>query len=372
MKFALFLGNAGKNSGGMEVYEMELVRGLMKIDQRNDYHVYCMFPGGPAKIGPAPPNFTYHVLQPQSQVMSIAMTLPLALRWLRPDAVHSTFVPPLFVPPRMAYTLPCSAVFEHPQMYPFAIRMRLLALCGLGVQKAGAVVCVSQHVREYLMENKGVPADRLPVTPLGVNRGFRPQSSAEIDAVVKNKYGIHSPYYLYSGRWEARKNVVRLVEAFGQFKREDRTGMKLVMTGERNWLGEVVDAKIREHGLEQDVIDVGKSPLGDLPPLYAGATALVFPSLWESFGLPLVEAMKCGTPVISSNLSCIPEVAGDAAVLVNPYETEEIAAAMHRVSVDAPLRSRMQAAGLKRAERYDWNITAAKTLEVYERLASRS
>ncbi len=372
MKIAMFLGNAGKNSGGMEVYEMELVRGLMKIDASNSYHIYCMFPGGPEKIGPAPPNFTYHVLQPQNQVLSISMTLPMALRYLQPDAVHSTFVPPLFVPPRMAYTLPCSAVFAHPQMYPWAIRMRLLALCGLGIKRADAVVCVSQHVREYLMSNKGVTADRLPVTPLGVNRCFRPQPDDAIDAVVKEKYGIHDPYFLFSGRWEERKNVVRMVEAFGQFKREDRTGAKLVFTGDRCLLGPVVDEKVRRLGLEKEVIDTGKSPLEDLPPLYAGATALIFPSLWESFGLPIVEAMKCGTPVISSNLSCIPEVAGEAAVLVDPYKTEEIAEAMFRVSIDPELRARMSTAGLKRSELYNWENTAAKTLEVYERLASRS
>jgi glycosyltransferase involved in cell wall biosynthesis len=372
MKFALFLGNAGKNSGGPEVYELELLRSLAAIDRKNDYHVYFLFPQGPEKAGKLPANFTCHLLKPSIRSIILSTTLPLALRRLNADAVHSTFVPPLFIPPRMAYTLPCTSVFEHPEYYPVDIRLRLRLLCGIGIRSSQNVMCISEHVRDWVADHLGHDAERLPIVPLAASRAFRPMSETDWSPIVKEKYGINSPYFLFSGRWEERKNILRIIEAFAQFKRETKSDAKLVLTGERTWAAEKVKVLLERLAIRDSFVDLGKSPLSDLPSLYAGALALLYPSLWESFGLPIVEAMQCGTPVITSNRAAMPETAGGAALLVDPYKTEELSHAMGRLSADGELRGELQKRGLQRAEYFSWERTAERSLQVYQRLASRN
>lgn len=372
MKVALFLGNAGKNSGGPEVYELALLRSLAAIDRRNDYHVFFLFENGPVKVGALPENFTCHVVQPGSRVVSLGMTLPLALRRLSPDAVHATFVPPLVVPPRMAYTLPCTSVFECPGYYPLPIRLRLKLLCGIGVRNSQSVLCISEHVREWIAHKLGREESRLPVVPLAASEAFRPMTDVESKPVLVDKYGIDYRYFLYSGRWEERKNILRIIEAFALFKRETKSDVKLVLTGERTWAAAKVQALLERLEIRDSFVDLGKSPLADLPALYAGATALLYPSLWESFGLPIVEAMRCGTPVITSDLAAMPETAGGAALLVNPFRTEELAEAMRRLDRDGDLRASLRRRGLERACDFSWEKTAQGSLQVYEHLASLS
>ena len=372
MKIALFLGNAGKNSGGPEVYELELLRALARIDRQNEYHAYFLFEKGPEKAGPKPDNFHYHVLGSGSRAVKLAVTLPLALRRLKPDAIHSTFIPPVVIPPRMAYTLPCTAMFEHPSYYPLAIRLRLRALCGLGIRNSASVVCISEHVRQWVRQKVGLSNERLPLVPLGANTAFRPMSEEELAPVVREKYGLNFPYFLYSGRWEQRKNLVRLIAAFAQFKRENANEYKLVLTGERTWAAKEVDDRIEQLGIQDSVVDLGKSPLLELPALYCGATALLYPSLWESFGLPIVEAMRSGTPVITSKTSAMPETAGGAALLVDPFNEEEMADAMRRLSQDNGLRQSLREKGLERGAYFTWDQTARKSLEVYACLAARN
>ncbi len=372
MKIALFLGNAGKNSGGPEVYEVELLRSLAAIDKTNDYHLFFLFPEGPAKVGHLPENFTTHTFSGGSRAMKLAVTLPVALRRLRPDAVHATFIPPVIAPPRLAYTLPCTAVFEQPKYYPLAIRLRLRLLCEIGIRKSQNVVCISRHVRDWVRSATGMAEERLPLVPLASSSAFRPMSFEERRDIVVDKYGLNFPYFLFSGRWEQRKNVRRIVEAFARFRQNRQTEIKLVLTGERTWAAAEVDRVIADHGLEEHVVDLGKSPLSELPALYSGARALIYPSLWESFGLPIVEAMSCGTPVITSKVAAMPETAGNAGLLVNPRVVEDIAGAMDRIAGDDELHQRLSIAGLERARSFTWDRTARRSLEVYFRLGSRT
>jgi glycosyltransferase involved in cell wall biosynthesis len=370
VKIALFLANAGRNSGGPEIYESQLVRQLARIDRENDYHLYCAHPAGPATVGVTQENFTFHVLKPSIRALSMGVTLPLSLHRLKPDVVHCTFVPPLFAPRNMAYTLPCTSVFQCPEVFPLAIRLRLQALCGLGVKAARLVFCISRHVEEYLTARLKVPADRLAYVPLAASEDFRPMTEAERRPVVQEKYGLNEPYFLFSGRWEPRKNVLRTLVAFHHFKRRFPSDVKLAFTGQRTWASRQADDLIRQLGLQSSFVDLGKTPTADLPALYSGAMAILFPSLWESFGLVLVEAMRCGTPVITSNTSAMPEIAGPGGVIVNPESTSNIADAMHRLSLDKGLRDQIGRAGLERGREFTWDRTARLSLDAYRRIVS--
>jgi glycosyltransferase involved in cell wall biosynthesis len=372
MKVALFLGNAGRRSGGPEVYEVNLVRALAAIDRDNDYHLFCLEPRGPETIGVNQNNFTFHTLKPRSRPVSMSITLPLALKFLRPDVVHATFIPPVFAPMNLAYTLPCTAVFAQPQFYPAAIRIRLQYLCGIGVRKSKSVLCISEHVREYLRDRFSIPAERLPLVHLGASEAFRPVQGAECKQQLRNKFSIDFPYFLFSGRWEQRKNVLRIIEAFGLFKKNRSTPFKLVFTGQRTWAAAEAEELIARLDLQPHILDLGKTHFEDLPVLYAGAAALVYPSLWESFGLSIVEALKSGTPVITSNVAAMPEIVGPGGLLVDPRKVEHIAEAMDRIAAEKGLRERLSCAALKRGDEFSWARTARESLAVYQNMSSRN
>jgi glycosyltransferase involved in cell wall biosynthesis len=369
VKFALFLGNAGHDSGGPEVYETELVRALARLEREHEFHLACLFPKAPETIGVAQENITYHVLGHRSRAMNIMATLPYRLSRICPDSVHSTFMPGPLVISRHLFTLVCMSMFERPDFYPRAVRWRLQALTFMGVRSSELILCVSETVRQKVAERFRVSSDRLAVVPLGVHPRFRSFTDDEIRQYLDSQ-GLTEPYFLFCGRWEQRKNLLGIIEAFALFKRQTKLPHKLVLTGKRTWIAPQAEALIERLGLRDDVIDHGKTPLAELPLLYAGAEALIYASFYESFGLPIVEAMACGTPVITSNTTAMPETAGSAALLVNPAEPDSIAAAMHRIASDAVLAARLRESGLRRAESFTWERTARVTLDAYHRVAA--
>ncbi len=368
-RIGIFSGSAGSSSGGPERYETELIRAMAPLDQSNEYLVYCLFRDGPERIGVRQDNFRYLSLSPQIRPLSMATSLPLALWRTRPDVVHATFLPPLVSPRRYAFTLVCSSMFEHPELFPPAIRLRLQFLMGLAMRKAGVIICISEHIQHVIRARFGISEDRSTVIPLAASEAFRPIPKAESSEFVRTRYGIDGPYLLFSGRWERRKNVARILEAFHRFKQETHAPHRLVLTGERTWASQEAEAVIQKNRMQDEIIDLGKSPVAELPWLYAGAEALVFCSLWEGFGLPIVEAMRAGTPVITSNNSSMAEIAGDAALLVDPLSIDDIAEAITRITVtERTLLDTLRERGLQRSLNYSWERTARETLAVYERL----
>ena len=169
------------------------------------------------------------------------------------------------------------------------------------------------------------------------------------------------------GKLEQRKNTVRLIEAFAEFARAHREGWKLVLAGKRFWGKDGIDAALRNRDLRGRVVEIGYVSDEDQPLLFSAAEMFVFPTLWEGFGLPILEAMACGTPTVSSNVSCLPEIAGSAAALVNPFSVDEIAAAMSMLACDHAVRADLAARGLERAKGFTWEATAQKTIAVYRK-----
>lgn len=369
MKVGIFLGSAGSNSGGPERYEVELVRNLAAIDRENEYEIACLFPDAPQRIGVVQENLQYRVLQPRSRVISMLTTLPWTMLQSEAQLWHSTYVPPPLAPRPYVHTLVCSSMFERPELYPPLVRARLVALSRLAIAKAELIICISAHIRQVLIDRFQVPDERTAVCLLGVSDAFKPFGSDESSAFVRERYDIDGPYFLFSGRWEPRKNIANIVKAYARFRAESPHDLKLVFTGERTWAAAETSALIDRLGLAEHVIDLGKSPVGELPMLYSGATALVYPSLWEGFGLPIVEAMAAGTPVITSNNSSMAEIGGSAARLVDPLSVDEIAAAMSDIAADPALREQMRKRGLERARLFTWRNTALQTLDIYRRMA---
>jgi glycosyltransferase involved in cell wall biosynthesis len=236
------------------------------------------------------------------------------------------------------------------------------------------VITESEHTKKDVTELLGIDADRVRVTPLAAHRQFRPVEDPAGLRAVMAKYDLHDrPYILTIGTLEPRKNHKRLVEAFARLKSQGNLrDYHLALIGGKGWLYDEIFETIRQHGLESHIRWLGYVPFEELPVLLSGATAFVYPSLYEGFGLPPLEAMSCGTAVITSNTTSIPEVVGDAAVTVDPTDTDAIAAAIQHVTSHTDDRQALRAKSLARAATFTWERTARLTLDAYEEARRRS
>lgn len=226
------------------------------------------------------------------------------------------------------------------------------------LSQATHIICNSTATAAETIDRFGIPASKVTPIPLAYDANhFYTDGEAEI---------ADPPYFLYLGRHDPYKNVARIIAAFGQLSNCDRYQLWLGGSGDKRYTPQL-RAQVSELGLEGRVKFLEYIPYSDLPKIIRQARSLVFPSLWEGFGLPVLEAMACGTPVITSNLSALPDIARDAAILINPYEVKEIASAMYHLSRDDELHRQLRQAGLQRASQFNWSQTAQATIDILQR-----
>jgi glycosyltransferase involved in cell wall biosynthesis len=254
--------------------------------------------------------------------------------------------------------------FRHlPQHHKPLNRWYLRLTIPLFCRRATHIISVSEHTRRDLIDAYGVPSDKVTVVYEAADQLFRPQPPDTAEA-VKAKYGLPERYLLYVGTVEPRKNLPRLADAFAVLRSDGLTD-GLVIAGRLGWLYHGFLEQLERSPVCRHVTLTGYVPGGDLPALYAGAQALVFPSLYEGFGLPVLEAMACGTPVACSDRSSMPEIAGGAALLFDPTRTEAIVGAVRGLLGDGALQADLRRRGLLRAQEFSWERAAAETAAVY-------
>ncbi len=235
------------------------------------------------------------------------------------------------------------------------------------VRQADKIIAVSQATKQQIVDIFKIAPEKIVVTYEGVSEKYRViQDRVEVEKVI-SKYGVKKPYILFVGTMDPRKNLIRLIQAFQKVKIEKKD-LKLVIVGSK---GELYTEELNKLIVSGEIVLTGYVDEEDLVYLYNGALAFVFPSLYEGFGLPILEAMACGTPVITSKIYSMPEVAGDAALLVDPESINEIADAIMRLLDDQVLRNKLIDKGLARAKQFTWDKTAAETLAVYQEVASQ-
>ncbi|PWH19406.1 MAG: glycosyltransferase family 1 protein [Ardenticatenia bacterium] len=242
----------------------------------------------------------------------------------------------------------------------------LNATMPLYCRRAYAIIAVSEATKRDLMRLYAVPTEKITVIHEAAAPHFKPATAEQI-AHVRERYGLPEHYILRVGTIEPRKNLERLLDALQVLQRSDPT-IRLVVVGSKGWLYERFFKKLHQSELRYAVILTGHIRDADLPAIYSGATLLVEPSLYEGFGLPLLEAMACGTPVVCSNTSSLPEVGGDAAYYFDPRDSAAMAEAIGEVWRDSDLRETMRQNGLMRAAQFSWESAAQKTLAVYRSL----
>jgi len=236
------------------------------------------------------------------------------------------------------------------------------------VARAAHVVAVSECTKADLVEMYGTPPEKISVIYAGVQPHFEPVEDAERLQAVRRRYGLgQEPFILTVGTLQPRKNHLRLVQAFARLE----GGYRLVISGGPGWDYEAVPAEVARLGLEKRVVFPGFVADEDLPALYSAADLFVYPSLYEGFGLPVLEAMACGTPVVAASDSALPEVVGEAGLLADPLDVDALAEAMKRLLADADWRERMVEAARARAATFTWERAARQLLALYERVAGR-
>jgi len=234
---------------------------------------------------------------------------------------------------------------------------------------ADAIIADSEATRRDIVRLTNVDPGHITVTPLGVDKSFRPVD-LDLQRSMCTRYKLPEQYILYVGTFEPRKGIDTLIQAFALLARRFPEH-HLVLAGKKGWYWDSILQMIVSNGLEQRVHITGYVASEDLPSLYSAAHAFAFPSRYEGFGLPILEAMACGTPVICSNSSSLPEVCGDAGIQVPPDAPDQLAAALASVLADANLAQSLREKGLARAIQFTWQKTAEATLRVYTELASR-
>lgn len=239
-------------------------------------------------------------------------------------------------------------------------------------QRADMIVTISEFSKREIIRYLDIVPEKIVVMPCAADHTrFRADISEVQIENVKKKYGFSGEYFLYLGTIEPRKNIQRIIDAYAGLKKKYRDAPRLVLAGGKGWKCDSVYESVRELHMPKDILFTGYVSEEDAPPLMAGAKAFLFPSLYEGFGIPVIEAMACGTPVITSNTSSLPEVAGDAGLLVDPYSEEEMSRAMEKLMLDEGLCQELSAKGVDRARRFTWEHSAGILRDVYRELEDR-
>ena len=352
---------------GVSHYIEQVLIHLGHLDQTNQYSVYTTRGIDQQALG-LPPNFRVlpsrlPTINPRVRIPWEQLLAPLLLRQNGADLFHGVLnVLPLACPVPGVVTVHDLAFIRFPQTFRAYNRTYLDFATRMSVRRAVQILAVSEHTKRELVGLLGVPAERVVVTPNAVRAHFRPPEPATLAAFRVSK-GLPERFVLYVGTLEPRKNLTTLLSAYAEIAR--RHDVPLLVGGGKGWLYDAVFQRLEELGLRERVHFVGYIEEEELPLWYAAATVFVFPSIYEGFGMPPLEAMACGTPVITSNSSSLPEVVGDAGLMVAPTDASAFATALDQVLSDAALHDELRTRGLVRAQAFAWRTTAERTLAAY-------
>jgi glycosyltransferase involved in cell wall biosynthesis len=268
-----------------------------------------------------------------------------------------------------------------PELFRGANGAYLRLFTRISCRRAARIIAVSENTRADVMQLYGVPGGRVQAIPEGVSPVFYPRPAAEV-AEFRRARALPDHFVLFVGTLEPRKNLVTLIEAFSNLKHlhlrcapaqvqvSQTSNVKLVLVGGKGWYYDQIFATVERLGLNDRVIFAGYIPNGDLPTWYNAADVFVFPSRYEGFGLPVLEAMACGTPTVTSTASSLPEVAGDAALAVAPDDVDALTEALYRALTDMALREELRVKAVARAAKFTWEETARRTVAVYHQVFS--
>ena len=365
---------------GIGHYTYQLIRHLLKNDTENEYVIFFDFrvrekdvkkftkPNVQIKFYPFS-DYKKYLPGAYNEILGTA-----TLQKEKLDVLHTTSSYnriPMSYSGKTVVTFHDMAIFNIPQYIPSVKRARDRVINKLMARKADKIIAVSESLKNDVKKFLNVSDEKISVIYSGLDERFFTQPNMDENKVL-GKYGINKKYILFLGTLEPSKNISRLLEAFSIFKRKQKQkksnkfDYQLVLAGKRGWLSQEYQQIIKDLGLAKDVVFTGYVVGDELVPLFHGAEFFVMPSLYEGFGMTVLEAFATQTPAIISKVASLPELAGDASYFINPLNTEELAEAITLFAGDESLRGQYCAKGLEQAKKYNWDKTALETLKIYK------
>ncbi|MEL7566736.1 MAG: glycosyltransferase family 1 protein [Dehalobacterium sp.] len=354
---------------GMGTYTYQLIRNIYLIDKKNDYHFFL-----PNEKFQGTDPLTSGIFQSIAQNTDTFWETVIGEQTITPDAVDIYHVPQNGIGLPLKKNFP-TVVTVHdliPYVLPETVGPGYLKIFQREMprilKEADHVITVSEHSKSDLKKIMGVSDEMITVIHEAPESTYKPIKREVAKARIQNKYGIKDRFILYIGGFNARKNLRGLINSYHKIYKDIKPHCKLVILGKPSRDYPSLIKLVESLELQEWVLFPGFIPMQDLPFFYNASDLFVYPSFYEGFGLPPIEALACGTPTIVSNVSSLPEVVGDAAILVNPNDLVALAAAMHRVLTEPELELDLRKKGIKRAESFSWTKTAAQTIKVYQEL----
>ena len=355
---------------GIATYLLNLILNLKKIDNKNEYVLF--FSGDrpiPEVILGAGFDYDISKIPTSNQILKLLwphLYLPYVIKKNKIDLFHeSSFIAPVFKRCPTVITVYDIAYLYIPSCFTYRQKLYFRSLLSGSIKRSDLIIAISENTKKDIINNFAVSPDKVQLVYGGVDETFRPFEDREELERIRKVYKIKGDFILSVSGITPRKNFIRLIKAFKLLKDQRKIDAQLVVVGGKGWSYEGVFREVALSGLEEEVIFCGYVPKEHLLCLYNMADVFVFPSLYEGFGLPILEAMACATPVVASNASSMPEVCGEAALMVDPHNIEELASAISEVRDNVYLRQALVEKGLEQVNKFSWKKTAEETLAAY-------
>ncbi len=356
----------GRRLTGNEVYIRNLISRYALLDSESEFIAYVSTQEARFWI---PDGFQQRRIS-KNPFVRLGRQFSAKLRQDRPDLIHVQYTAPVFCPVPIVVTIHDVSYMEHPEYFPAPRAAQLRWSTRKTLERAAKIITISEFSRSRISHVFNIPAEEIAVTPLASQASFRPMNRELACRKVTQQLGIRCPFVLHVGDLQPRKNQIGLIRAFrALLAAHPQLPHALVLAGKRTWFTSRVMDEVRRSGLAERIVFADFVNDEILPALYNAADLFVFPSFYEGFGLPAVEAMACGRPVVCSSASALPEVVDGAALLFDPHSVEEQMRAIRDILLDEELSRRMAKMGLQRSAFFDWRETARQTLNVYYEVA---
>jgi glycosyltransferase involved in cell wall biosynthesis len=366
MKIAIDAHAIGRHLTGNEVYVRGLLTGLAAVDRQSDYLAYVSVSGVEKLI---PPSIAVKRVS-NNPFVRLGFDLPRRVRADKPDVLHVQFTGPLISNVPQVVSVHDVSFLEHPEYFHWERRFQLRMTVSRTVQRSIRVLTGSEFARQSILRAYDVDPDKVVTIPIAANPFFRPLPRERAQREARDILKADAPFILTVGDLQPRKNHIGLIQAFeGLIQTHPQIRQKLVFAGKDTWFAPQIREAARKSLVADRIIFTGFVEDEDLLRLYNACDCFVFPSFYEGFGIPILEAMACGRAVACANTSSMPEVADGAGLLFDPKSRSEIARALADILLDSELRARMERLGLQRAPQFTWSRTAERTMQLYQDVA---
>ena len=354
---------------GIENYTNNLIVNLISHIDKSDELIILVRNKIPKSLKTDKKNIKIIMSPFKSQILTEQFWIPFVKKFYKPDVIHfPAFPPPFFLRKNIIFTVHDATMWKYPNTLSFKNKIYMKPLSKIGISKAEKILTVSESSKVELIDVFNNIEEKIVNTGISISNEFKSTGDKQLNAEVLDKYNINKKYFLTVGSIEPRKNLMFLIKCFAKFLIETNDkDIILVITGRGAWGAKEVVNFISEKNMESQIILTGYVPEEDLMSLYTQCEFFIFPSLYEGFGLPVLEAMACGSPVILANTSSLPEVAGDTGIYFNPHDPEELIKILKSVYRDKTIKENLSRNGHKRSLKFSWVDVVDKVYNEYKK-----